>query len=216
MKPAYVWPAYSPTLLGSIFYGGGSSDQEQNLPGSSMYQARRLDAVNAVVNILFPIIGVIALKSMKQTKNIRETIELTVPVCGLNSLCIVCIILMQHSMCLSKHLSSAIRMEGQKFGDVYNQSDPATGSGAQDNIEGGEYDKATIRYQPIIAALVLPFPLVCSIVCIVAAGRNHRIMVRSHTHTHTLSLSLSLSMAGQPAYLTSRRPGSHLRNFTGY
>ena len=33
----------------------------------------------------------------------------------------------------------------------------------------------------IIAALVLPFPLVCSIVCIVAAGRNHRIMVRSRT-----------------------------------
>ena len=175
------WPTYSPTMLGSLFYSG---------------EKTKLDVADAVVNILFPIVGVLALKSMKKAKNIRETIELTVPVCGMNSLCTVCIILMQNSLCLSRHLSSTISMADATVSDTdympnmhsqttdRNKSMPVQAN-VQSHYQQSD-DRAIVRFQPILAALALPFPLVCSIVCIVTAGRNHRVMVRTNKHALTL------------------------------
>ena len=55
-----------------------------------------LQGMSVAADVLFPIAGIFALKSMKRTENIRETIELAVPVCGLNSVCILCIIYLMH------------------------------------------------------------------------------------------------------------------------
>ena len=165
---ARLWPSYSPTLLGSIFGGGRG-------PG--------VDALDAIVNIMFPIIGVLALKSMKKAVNIRETIELAVPVCGLNSLCVMCIILMQHSICLSRHLSSTISMAdttksiGAVNDDGLGRNNYTASMSSSQILQQPADVQAIVRFQPILAALGLPFPLMCSIVCIVAAGRNHRVMV---------------------------------------
>lgn len=161
-----VWASalYSPTLLGSLLH---SSDRS------------KVDATNAIVNVLFPIVGVLALKSMRKASNIRETMELAVPVCALNSLCIVCIILMQNSICLSKHLSATITMADTTKSLVTSGSTYYNYQQHSNTSYLDADDKAVVRYQPILAALALPFPLVCSIVCIVAAGRNHRVMVSS-------------------------------------
>jgi hypothetical protein len=171
------WPSYSPTVIRSLFHGTDRS---------------RVDVANAVVNVLFPIVGVLALKSMRKTQNIRETMELTVPLCGMNSLCIMCIILMQNSICLGRHLSSTITMADAT--QVLHAAEEARGPvnltaaamPAQEQYlqeqgtasHASAEDRAIIRYQPILAALALPFPLVCSLVCIVTAGRNNRIVVR--------------------------------------
>ncbi len=149
---------YSPTLLGSLFHGTDRS---------------KVDLANMAVNVMFPIVGVLALKSMRKAENVRETMELTVPVCGVNTLCFMCIILMQNSICLSKHLSSTISM-----------ADATNHNWTDSHTE----DRAIIRYQPILAALALPFPLVCSILCIVTAGRNHRVMVRLLHGKHLLAI----------------------------
>jgi len=124
------------------------------------------DAGGVFVNILFPIIGVLMIKSMRKTKNVRETIELAVPVSALNSMCVACIIVLQAPACLLKHFSSTI---------VMGLVSPHHSGG--DRLESSDNPMVLVRYQPILAALALPFPLVCAIVCIVAAGRNHRFMV---------------------------------------
>ncbi len=140
------------------------SDEEAYLSnGFSMYGFT--DPAGIFVNIFFPIAGVLMLKSMRKAENVRETIELTVPVCALNSMCIALIIMLQAPACLMKHFSSTI------VGLVQ----PGGGHGT--SLENANHPMVLMRYQPILAALALPFPLVCSIVCIVAAGRNHRFMV---------------------------------------
>lgn len=125
-----------------------------------------LNLFDTTVNILFPIVGVLALKSMKRTENIRETIELATPVCGLNSLCIVCVIMMMHSECMDKHLSSTI-----------SSLNMASGNFAGNSTSYTLPPKEIFRYQPVMAVLAIPIPLICSIVCMVAAARNHRSMV---------------------------------------
>lgn len=150
------------------------------------------DAGSIAVNILFPIIGVLMLKSMRKAEDVRETIELTVPVCGLNSMCIACVIMIKAPACLLRHMSSAIIELGGGVGSYagaaaaafYEASSAAammSNNMTSDGTEGGVHSPETpmvlMRYQPILAALVLPFPLVCSIVSIVSAGRNHRFMV---------------------------------------
>jgi hypothetical protein len=168
------WPSYSPTLIGALF---SPPPQDGGGPG--------LDTLDATVNIMFPIIGVLALKSMRKTKNIRQTIELAVPVCGLNSLCIVCIILMQNSLCLNRHFSATMSVADATKSivphppmDGRNRTvlDDASAIDMHPRTTSEEY-RAIVRFQPVLAALGLPFPLVCSIVCIVSAGRNHRVMV---------------------------------------
>ena len=124
---------------------------------------------STVVGILFPLVGIVALKSMRRTENIRETIELATPVCGLNCLCIVCIILMMNSSCLGAHLSSTIMSV-----PVWEDSSSNMTLKQQAHGHSGQ---AVVRYQPILAVMAMPIPLVCSIVCIVTAGRNHRTMV---------------------------------------
>jgi hypothetical protein len=48
------WPSYSPTVIGSLFHGTDRS---------------KVDVANAVVNVLFPIVGVLALKSMRHQRD---------------------------------------------------------------------------------------------------------------------------------------------------
>lgn len=160
------------------------------------------DAASIAVNILFPIIGVLMLKSMRKAESVRETIELTVPVCGLNSLCIACIIMIQAPACLMRHLSSTIIELGGGIGSssgaaaaAFYDAAAAGNTNVTEGVVGGENVLAhsaaetpmvLMRYQPILAALVLPFPLVCSIVCIVSAGRNHRFMVSGVWIMHVL------------------------------
>jgi hypothetical protein len=177
------WPSYSPTLIGALF----ASPQDGG-PG--------LDALDAAVNVMFPIIGVLALKSMRKTKNIRQTIELAVPVCGLNSLCIVCIILMQNSLCLNRHFSATMSVVDttksivpHPLMDSRNRTNSDAGTISMPSHTSEEY-KAIVRFQPVLAALGLPFPLVCSVVCIVTAGRNHRVMVSFMTRVCLLLVHL--------------------------
>jgi hypothetical protein len=166
------WPSYSPTLIGALF-----ASPRVGGPG--------LDALDAAVNVMFPIVGVLALKSMRRTKNIRQTIELAVPVCGMNSLCIVCIILMQNSLCLSRHFSATMSVVDatksivpQPLMDNNSRNRTISDASTIDtHPHTSEEYKAIVRFQPVLAALGLPFPLVCSVVCIVTAGRNHRVMV---------------------------------------
>lgn len=131
--------------------------------------------------------------SFKQAENVRETIELSVPVCGVNSLCIVvCILLMQGSTaCMLQHLAMAEASSPSSSQEAImttvahpqNSLLPVlNASGISPLIHPPPVTTTSsrfviARYQPILAALVLPFPLVCSIVCIVAAVRNHRVMV---------------------------------------
>jgi hypothetical protein len=135
----------------------------------------------------------LVLKSMRKADNVRETIELAVPVCGVNSLCIVCIILIQAPACMLHHLAMDTQAQPPGTVTVKHPLPVLNASGiiplpyehAQAPIL--EHEFVIARYQPILAALALPFPLVCSIVCIVAAVRNRRVMVSSffmHTHTH--------------------------------
>ena len=137
-----------------------------------------------LINILFPILGMLVLKSMRKAENVRETIELAVPVCGVNSLCIVCIILIQAPACMLHHLAMDTQAQSPGAVAVKHPLPVLNASGviplpyehAQAPIL--EHEFVIARYQPILAALALPFPLVCSIVCIVAAARNRRVMVR--------------------------------------
>jgi hypothetical protein len=180
-KQQQNWPSYSPTLLGSLFHGTDRS---------------KVDVANAAVNVLFPIIGVLALKSMRKAENIRETMELAVPVCGLNSLCVMCILLMQNSICLSRHLSSTITMADATKELHAGSPQDANWTAAPPEVPASE-DRAIVRYQPILAALALPFPLVCSVVCIVTAGRNHRVMVSLSVACNTFALVLTRALAGR-------------------
>jgi hypothetical protein len=141
--------------------------------------------VTVLINILFPILGMLVLKSMRKADNVRETIELAVPVCGVNSLCIVCIILIQAPACMLHHLAMDTQAQPPGTVTVKHPLPVLNASGiiplpyehAQAPIL--EHEFVIARYQPILAALALPFPLVCSIVCIVAAVRNRRVMVSS-------------------------------------
>jgi hypothetical protein len=158
---------------------------EDSTLGSGHVQVAR-----TAVNVLFPVVGVLMLKSMMKTDNVRETIELAVPVCALNSLSIVCIIMVQGSSCLLKNLSYSMGMDpshGQ--GQIASNRLPWTNQSSTDRLptpspaaSAGDGAIMVLRYQPILAALALPFPLVCSIVCIVAAVRNRRVMVSQNVH----------------------------------
>lgn len=141
--------------------------REEELDDMNLFHTRwhkyssEANAVSIAVKVIFPIVGVLMLKCMEKAQNVRETIELSVPVCGINSLCIVCMILLQGPACIAQHFASAVHDEGMVV---------------PDHASAGNQ----VRYHPILAVLLLPFPLVCSIVCIVAAGRNRRFMVRVH------------------------------------
>ncbi len=51
-------------------------------------------ASTAAFNILIPMVGVAAIKNMQKTREIRSTIELSVPICSMGSLvCLLCIVL---------------------------------------------------------------------------------------------------------------------------
>lgn len=166
-------------------FGNATSSEDEDLP-LPLFAGDTSRGVTAV-NVLFPVVGVLMLKSMRKAHNVRETIEVSVPVCGVNSLCIVCVILMQGPACLLRHLAVEPVQEQQHDAvaalPVLNASGivPLHDTALQPHARGGF---VIARYQPILAALALPFPLVCAIVCIVASVRNHRVMVSPAALSH--------------------------------
>ena len=219
---ATVWGLF----MHAVASAGYPASESDNTSVSAAYVA---------VSVLFPIVGVLMLKSMKRARNVRQTMELSVPVCGLNSLCIMCLVMMQGRGCIMDHLYSttvahassetnsvpsyqgglsspssvpALPWLNGSFGvdhenasssnivsGFISSSSSAAGSYMHASIPsasslashmqagysgdpGGPQTVTVMEPYPMLAAMVLPFPLVCSVVCIVSAWRNHRVMVR--------------------------------------
>ena len=149
----------------------------QNAPSEDEDAKSNPFTIDRVFDVLFPIVGVLMLKCMEKVENVRETMELAVPMCGVNCLCVVSVILMvQGPGCLAKHFEYAVVDVGNAAAAAAPDLPVLNDSSIERHMQYSTR-RMEPKYQPILAALVLPFPLVCCIVCIVAAGRNHRLMV---------------------------------------
>jgi hypothetical protein len=188
--------------LPAIPLGTGSRDEQKT--GSQSTQS----PMGMFVSVAFPIVGVFMIRSMKTAENIRETMELAVPALGINSLCVACIIFMLNPICFRTHFSLVVNMDPSYYWDsgatdpvhaighisdaVRNQSginETDVHQNLLSLIDGfdrsREYDAVMMQLQAILALFVLPFPLVCSIVCIVSAGKNRRFMVSTPSRMAT-------------------------------
>lgn len=133
-----------------------------------------------VTSILFPIVGVFMIRSMKTAENLRETMELAVPAFGINSVCIACLIFLFNPACFRRHLSLVVTVDSAYWYDAAVSSLSSSPSSNASSSAGvhltPSHDDTILQLESIMSLLALPFPLVCSIVCIVAAGKNRRFM----------------------------------------
>ena len=164
-------------LLGIVFKSMGSLL-------SASAEAHEQDALSVVCSILLPVAGVLCVRNMRKTSDIRNTMELSAPVCWLGSIiCLLCIVVgtaggscivnhvytsgsendndwnLESNMTLSSHLQAAdvwIPERSRRAADAYSSN---------------------IRFQPILSVLVIPFPLVCSVIAVVSCSQSSHIMV---------------------------------------
>lgn len=143
----------------------------------------------ALASILVPIVGVAAIRNMRRTKDIRNTMELSMPICSMGSLlCLMCIIVadgftqLQHgeaASCMQSFFWEQVGTE-QRFVNAIpplvmdaNSSRAFAHAARSDNFT---VSLQQIRHEPIISMFLMPFPLVCSVVAVVSCSRSSHIL----------------------------------------
>ena len=151
------------------------------------------DALSLACNILLPVGGVVSLRTMRKTGDIRSTMEVSAPVCWLGSaICLLCVLVVSSgsmgSTCVYEH---AFESENASYYS-YSFDDPVVTNVTENawlSVSGRrilplirahnekETGNAVMRFQPILSVLVIPVPLVCSVVAVISCSQNSHIMV---------------------------------------
>lgn len=145
-------------IAGSIL----SLSPRMNVPGES---------VQVACSIVIPIAGVVSIRSMRKIDNIQATMELSAPICWLGSILCFMIILLctDGNSCILKHLyyedEVDFAMESSR-----NVSDNG-------RLAWATTASASLRHQPLLSVLVMPFPLICAVVAVVSCSQSEHIMV---------------------------------------
>ena len=121
--------------------------------------------IQTACNMFLPVVGVASIRNMRKTANIQGTMELSAPVCWLGScICFLCIIVsIGDDSCILRHVYD-FESEGRRQHSHNSSSMPIQAD-------------MTLRHQPILSVMVIPFPLVCAVVAVVACSQNSHIMV---------------------------------------
>jgi hypothetical protein len=143
------------------------------MKSSGSFVSGRLDlpvTASDYSSIVVPIVGVSAIRNMRRTNNIRATLELSAPVCLMASLLcfLVCIFVSfsqpSSSSCMVDHLWD---LDPVFYKHYINGTATATPN----------HTWMFLRHEPILSMVAIPFPLICSVVAVVACSQTSHVLV---------------------------------------
>jgi hypothetical protein len=140
-------------------------------------------------SIIIPVVGVAAIRNMRETNNIQATLELSAPVCLLGSLLcfLVCIFVsfsQPYDSCMVDHLWD---MDPVLYDNYLHNLNGTAKQNARPNSSW-----VFLRHEPIVSMMAIPFPLMCSVVAVVTCSQTSHVLVSS-LPLHAMCLNLYAS-----------------------